>query len=136
MNEFKINRNAHVHVVHPGNAAGTGRTTNTGVILPKGAIITGIRLFSGGGITGAASLSNAILGMSIGSVGIISNNNIQSVKILQTTPVALTLAAAGGVVVPATGNLIVEFVSAGTAATGVTADFDIYVDYLFVTDHD
>ena len=136
-NKFNVNRVAHVHLVHPGHASATGNTTNTGVIIPKGAIVTGLRVVSGGAVTGGASLSNAIFGISVGSVSIVSNNNVQSGKIVQTIPTALTLAGGpGGVIVPATGNLLVEYVSTGTAATGITADFDLYVDYLFVTDHD
>lgn len=136
-NEFNINRVAKAHLVHPGHASATGNTTNTGVFIPKGAIVTGVRMMAGGAITGAASLSNAIFGISVGTVSIVSNNNIQSVKVVQTAPVALTLAVGpGGVLVPATGELKVEYVSTGTAATGVTMDFDIYVDYLFVADHD
>lgn len=130
------NRVAFVHLVHPGHGSATGNTTNTGVIIPKGAIVTGARIFSGGALTGAASLSNAILGISVGTVEVLSNNNIASVKIIQTIPLGLTMKQPGGVVIPATGNIIVEFVSTGTAATGVTADFDLYVDYIFVTAHD
>ena len=134
-NQFGVNRVAFAHLVHPGHASVTGNTTNTGVIIPKGAIVTGARIFAGGAVTGA-SLSNAIFGISVGSVAIISNNNIQSVKIINTIPLGLTMAQPGGVVIPATGELLVEYVSTGTAATGVTSDFDLYVDYLFVTAHD
>lgn len=132
-NESRV---AFAHLVHPGHASATGNTTNTGVIIPKGAIVTGARIFSGGAITGAASLSDAIFGVSVGTVELLSNSNKQSVKIIQTIPVGLTMKQPGGVVIPATGNLIVEYVSTGTAATGVTSDFDLYVDYLFVTAHD
>ena len=137
MAKLNLGRTAFAHLVHPGHASATGNTTNTGVIIPKGAIVTGVRFYSGGAVTGGASLSNAIFGMSVGTVSILSNNNVQSAKIVQTIPKLGTLAvSADGIVIPATGELLVEYVSTGTAATGVTADFDVYVDYLFVTSHD
>lgn len=136
-NQFVIKRTAFAHLVHPGSASATGNTTNTGVYIPAGAIVTGIRCFSGGAVTGGASLSNAIMGVSVGAISIGSNNNIQSAKIVQTIPKSLTLAvSADGIYVGTGGELKVEYVSTGTAATGVTADFDMYVDYLYCTDHD
>lgn len=136
-NDFMVKRTAFAHLVHPGHASATGNSTNTGVSIPAGAIVTGIKMLSGGAITGAASLSNAIFGISVGTVSIASNNNVQSAKIWQTIPKALTLAVtADGVLIPATGELKVEYVSTGAGATGVTADFDIYVDYLYCSDHD
>jgi len=136
-NEFIAHRIAHAHLVHPGNASVTGNTTNTGIIIPKGALVTGVKMYTGNAVTGGASLSSAIFGISVGTVSIVSNNNVQSVKVLQTAIVPLTLAVGtDGLVIPATGELKVEYVSTGTAATGITCDFDLYVDYIFVQDHD
>lgn len=136
-NEFLVKRTAFAHLVHPGHASATGNSSATSAYVPAGAIVTGIKILSGGAITGAASLSNAILGVSIGAISIGSNNNIQSAKIVQTIPKALTLAVtADGILIGTGGVLNIEYVSTGTAATGVTADFDVYVDYLYAPDHD
>lgn len=136
-NQFMIKRTAFAHLVHPGHASATGNTSNTGVYIPAGAIVTGMRILSGGAVTGGASLSNAVFGISVGAISIASNNNVQSAKIVQTIPKSLTLAVtADGILVGTGGELKVEYVSTGTAATGVTADYDLYVDYLYCPDHD
>lgn len=136
-NDFLIKRTAFAHLVHPGHASATGNSTQTGAYIPAGAIVTGIRCFSGGAVTGGASLSNAIMNVSVGAISIGSNNNIQSAKIVQTIPKLLTLAVtADGIYIGTGGYVNVEYVSTGTAATGVTADFDMYIDYIYCADHD
>jgi hypothetical protein len=142
-NENIIKRTAFVHLVHPGHASATVATSNTGVFIPAGAIVTGMRMLAGGPVT-AASLSNAVIGISVGSVSIGSNNNIISAKAVQTIPKSLTLAvSADGILIPSDtnsanrpGEIRIGYVSTGTAATGVTADYDLYVDYLYCSSHD
>ena len=142
-NENIIKRTAFVHLVHPGHASATVANTNTGVFIPAGAIVTGVKLVTGGAVT-VASLSNVIFGISVGSISIVSNNNKISVKASAISAVDLTLAVgAGGVIIRSDtnsanrpGELIIGQVSTGTAATGVTADYDLYVDYLYCPVHD
>jgi len=142
-NNTLVKRTAFVHLAHPGNASVTGNTSATGVFIPAGAIVTGVKMFTGA-ITGGASLSNAIFGISVGSISIVSNNNVQSVKVIADTPVALTLAGQPAGVPMASdaasenrpGEVLVEYVSTGTAATGITCNVDMYIDYLYATDHD
>jgi hypothetical protein len=61
---------------------------------------------------------------------------VLSGKMLQTRAMTLALVTADAKPIAVGGELKVEYVSTGTDATGVTADFDIYVDYLYCTDHD
>jgi len=136
-NDFTVKRTAMAHLVHPGHASVTVSPTDTGIYIPTGAIVTGIKMFTANAVTGGASLSNAVFGISVGAISIASNSNKQSVMVLQTAVVPAVLAVGtNGLYIGTGGNLLVEFVSTGGAATGVTADFDIYVDYLYASDHD
>jgi hypothetical protein len=135
-NEYMVKRTAFAHLVHPGHASASANSSNTGVQVPAGAIVTGIKMFTGGAVTGGASLSNAPIQISAGAEALLTNNVVLSAKMLQTRAMTLALVTADAKHVSAGGELKVEYVSTGTAATGVTADFDIYVDYLYTSAHD
>lgn len=134
-NEFQIKRTAFAHITHPGHASATA-STQTGAYIPAGAIVTGMRLFAGGAVT-LATASNATVTPYVGAIALASNNNILSAVVVQTAVNTLVLASAEGVYVSAGGYLDVDFASSGDSdSTGLTADFDIYVDYLYCPDRD
>lgn len=139
-NEMMVKRTAFVNLTHPGHASASANSTNTGVYIPAGAIITGVKFYSGGAVTGGASLSDARINLSVGTglaLGATATaSNRQSALVVQTAVKNYSLSSADGMPVLTGGYLLAEYVSTGTAATGVTADFDVYVDYLFVADHD
>ena len=105
VNEFLVNRVAVLDNVVIGNAA---TTWSQGVIIPAGAIITGIKAVSPGAQTNLTDAS-ATIRLRVGTDPICSAITIKQLS-AQTIPAALTMNNAGGVYVPNTGelNLIVQ----------------------------
>lgn len=133
-NEFQISRTAFANVTVPGNVTATGSTA-TGAYIPAGAIVTGIRFLAGGAVT-LASASDVTVTPYVGAVALASNDNKLSTVVVQTVANTVGLAVAEGVWLGTGGYIDVDFGSTGTAGTGITADFDMYVDYLYCPDHD
>ena len=133
-NEFQISRTAFANVTYPGHATATASTA-TGAYIPAGAIVTGVRLFPGGAVTLDVA-SNATVTPYVSNVALASNNNILSAVVVQTAANTLVLGSAEGVYIPAGAYVDVDFGSTHTDATGMTADFDMYIDYLYCPDHD
>ena len=134
-NEFQIKRTAFAHVVHAGHASATNSTT-TDAYIPSGAIVTGMKIFTyaaqvlgtGSNVTFTPYVSNVALG---------SNNNILSAKAVQTVANSMVMVAADGIYVPVGGFIDIDYGSSGDSdSTGMTGDFDIYVDYLYCPDRD
>lgn len=134
-NRFNIKRTAFANVAYPGHATATASTQSTAYI-PAGAIVTGMRVMAGGAVTDLNIASNATMTPYVGTKALGTNNEVFSANVVQTAPKVLVLAATDGVYVPAGGFVDIDFGSTHTDATGMTADFDIYVDYLFCGDHD
>ena len=138
-NEYKIHRVAFGNITMPtNNSANTASTLSvgTGVYVPAGAIVTGIKFRPGGAITNGANFKNATVNVYVGTVVMGTNNRVASQAILQTDVKSLSPAAADGVYVPATGEVVVHFDSSDSARTGVAFDTDVYVDYLYCADRD
>ena len=134
-NELLLKRTAFTNVTYPGHASADA-STQTGVYIPTGAIVTGIKVVAGGALTDMSLASNATMTPYVGAAALASNNNVISAKVIQTAVRDIGLAATGGVYITAGGLLDIDFGSTHTDATGMTADFDIYVDYLYCNDHD
>lgn len=137
-NEFKVKRVAFENFTVPTSLTATA-SVGTGIYIPAGAIVTGIKAFAGGAVTLAAA-SNAtvlpIVGTSNSTVALATNNRVASAAIVQTAVKSVGVAAADGIYVPYGGYVTVNFGSTGTAATGIVADADLYVEYLYVVDND
>jgi len=134
-NEFQIKRTAFANVTVPGHITVSDLSVQTGAYVPAGAIVTGIRMFAGGAVT-LASASNATVTPYVYTQALASDNNILSSCAILNVIKTLVLASAQGVFIGTGGLVDVDFGSTGTAATGMTGDFDIYVDYLYCPDHD
>jgi hypothetical protein len=134
-NEFQLKRTAFAHVVHAGHASATA-STQTAAYIPAGAIVTGMRIFTYAAQV-LATGSNATVTPYVGAVALASNNNVMSAVAVQTAVNTLVLGSAEGVYVPTGGYLDIDFGSSGDSdSTGMTGDFDIYVDYIYCPDRD
>ena len=134
-NEFQINRTAFAHVVHAGHASAVA-STQTEAYIPAGAIVTGMKIFSYGAPV-LATGSDVTMTPYVSNTAIGSNSNKVSVLVIQTAIIPVVLADTDGVYVPAGAYLDVDFGSSGDSdSTGMTGDFDIYVDYIYCPDRD
>lgn len=124
-NGLLVQRTAVFESVLIGNAA---TTHSSGIYLPAGAIITGIKAVSPGAVTNRTDAS-ATIQLRVGTDSIMSAATLKTLG-AQTIPVALTLNQAGGVYVPNSGelNLIVQ----ASSNSSFVGTYDFYVDYFFV----
>lgn len=135
-NEYNIKRTAFANITYPGHASATASTA-TGVYIPAGAIVTGIRCLNVDGLTDLSVASNATMTPYVGAIAIGSNNNVVSAKVVSSIAKLMTIAAtADGVYLSTGGVLAFSFGSTHTDATGMTADFDVYVDYIYCNERD
>ncbi len=128
INQLNARRTAFIH-----HEMVDAATTNiaTGVAIPAGALVVGIRMVSPDAVT--------------------TTNGSASVQLLAgTEPLALTWKAlsfpdigviattatltAAGVLMASGGEL--KILQQASSSTAVTGSWDIYVDYLFVSDHE
>lgn len=135
-NEYKIHRVAHANFTYVSVATNVTQSIGTGIIIPKGAIVTGIKFLPGGAITNGSNFKNATVNVYVGTVVMGTNNRVASQALVQTVVGSLGMAAADGKLVPATGEVIVHFASSDSAKTGIAFDADIYVEYLYTADSD
>ncbi len=108
-------------------------STGSNVYIPKGAIITGVKLFGNSLITVTSNLANCTFNVYVGGLAVGSNNNIITSKILNTAGADLALAS-GAVYVSAGGNIILYIGSATSTASGIGGGVDLYVEYLYCAD--
>lgn len=112
------------------NSAST-TTTGTGVIIPAGAIVTGIR-YVGAAITGAASAANLTINPSVGGQVLGTNNLVATVALVNTVATVQALSVTAGVRVSVGGELKLGFGTTGANRSDVsTGDCHIYVEYLY-----
>jgi hypothetical protein len=102
------------------------KTTYTGLIIPKGAIITGARIVAPNAIT--ITGASGTVQIAVGAVSIVATSNISTLA-AQTVPRILTLATTGGNMLTANGELVI--IEGTTANASATASYDVYVDYLY-----
>lgn len=121
-NEFMIGRTVKGQFTI-GNAAST---TYTGLIIPKGAIITGVRIVAPNAntITGASGTVQ----IAVGAVSIVATSNISTLA-AQTVPRIVALATTGGNYLTANGELVI--IEGTTNNASATASYDVYVDYIY-----
>ena len=107
----------------------------TGLYLPKGAIVTGIRLFSYGAATNMSGAKNATINAYIGATALGTNNVVASNVILQTVA-GYIAAAANALYVPAAGTVAMVLASSDSARSGIVFDADVYIEYLYCGDNE
>ncbi len=121
-NEFMVGRT----VKGSFTIANAANTTSTGLIIPKGAIITGCRIVAPSAIT--ITGASGTVQIAVGAVNIVATSNISTVAAL-ATPRIVALASTGGNYLTANGELLI--IEGTTSNASATASYDVYVDYLF-----
>lgn len=106
--------------------ANAANTTYTGLIIPKGAIITGARIVAPGAIT--ITGASGVVQIAVGAVSIVATSNISTLA-AQTVPRIVALATTGGNYLTANGELVI--IEGTTNNASATASYDVYVDYLY-----
>jgi len=121
-NEFMVGRT----VKGSFTLANAANTTYTGLIIPKGAIITGARIVAPSAVT--LTGASGTVQIAVGAVSIVATSNVSTLA-AASTPRIITLASTGGNFLTANGELLI--IEGTTNAASATGSFDVYVDYLF-----
>ena len=127
-NESLIQRVAFGNFDVPNDIEAGTSTQITDIYIPKGAIVTGFTIFSGGAVTGAASMANLTVTPYVGAV-VVGSAPILSAVVSAETPKIITACH----YVNAGGYLDLDF-GASAGATGITANADGYVEYHYCSD--
>lgn len=123
-NEFNIRRTAKASFTLVNGSAAS--TLESGVYIPKGAIITGARLLAPSAVT--LTGANGEVQFAVGDVNIVATSAISDLPAV-STPTIVALATTDGNYLTADGELnLVVGASSNSAATGT---YDMYVDYLY-----
>ena len=130
MNNLLIKQVAFANITIPNVAT----TVSTGVYIPKGAIITGVRWASGDAVT--ISDGSATCQLRVGAMAICSTINMSDMGAIKT-PIAGTLMTAGGVAVSTVSlNNELNLICGSSVNGAITASYDVYVDYLYINTHE
>jgi hypothetical protein len=139
-NEFLTKRVAFGKFTYPALPTASSTLTlnavDTGIFLPKGAIVTAINCFSYGAPTQAGTLGNIVGSFVAGAQQIATNNRVVSAMFVQTAIGSVALASTAGVYVSVGGPLQIQMASTNTDRSGVLLDGDVYVEYLYAGDRD
>ena len=139
-NEFNINRVAFGNVTFPANTSDNSTVTLTAnagdAYVPKGAIIQAIHFRPGGALTNMSNMVDGTINVLAGAEPLGSNNRKCSEGLLAGSRLTMAVVAASGGAVTAGGKLNVMFASSNSKRTGISADFDVYVEYLYSGEYD
>jgi ABC-type multidrug transport system permease subunit len=121
-NEFDIKRTA-VIACTLGNSA---TTWYSGMIIPAGAIVLGVRCMAPSAVTTTNASATVVL--NAGTTALIATTKINALP-AETVMTIVPITATGGLYMVAGGelNLVVE----GSQNTACTAAYNFYVDYIF-----
>lgn len=122
-NEFSVQRTA----VGSFELSNVAATVESGVIIPAGAIITGIRIVSPDAVT--KTNASATVVPKIGTVAIAATAKIVDLP-AQTVVATTAITAAAGKYITADGEL--NLVIAASATSSAAGTYDYYVDYLYI----
>jgi hypothetical protein len=110
-------------------------SSGSSVYIPKGAIITGVKVMAGDSVA-LSPLANCTFNLYVGTQVIGSNSNICSSLLVQTVANQFALVATQGILLGVGGNLILHLGSGTSTTGGLVGDCDVYVDYLYCDDRD
>lgn len=121
-NEFLVQRTVKTSFT----IANAATTTASGIIIPKGAIVTGVRVVAPSAVT----LTNAsgTVQIAVGAVNVCATSNISALG-AQTVPGIKALATTGGNYL--TVNSEISIIEGTTNTSTASATYDVYVDYLY-----
>lgn len=136
-NELLLQRTAYASVAILGSRTATANQ-GLGIYLPAGAIVTGVRMSvqaatGSGSLTAASGTFNLYVGASsLGTnyalISAITYKQILSPQI----PTALTVLQAGGMQVPATGELNFQWGVSNNSSFD-TLNTEVYIDYFYAS---
>ena len=135
-NQFNIRRTAFANFDIPQGVTDTVLTVTTDTWIPTGAIVTGIRFFAAAAFVGAATFGDATMTPAVGAVVIGSNDVKVTEGCLQTVAVSQSIVTIQAFLIKTGAFLAIHIGTTDQATSGVTADCDIYVDYLYCPDRD
>ena len=139
-NEFNVNRVAFGNVTFPANTSDNSTVTLTAAVgdafVPVGAIITAIKYRPGGTLTNMSNMVDGTINVYAGAEALGTNDRKCSEGLLAGSALTHAVMAASGGAVTAGGKLIVQFASSNSKRTGIAADFDVYVEYLYAGGYD
>lgn len=127
-NDFMVKRTAVAPLVLAGGTAAF--TSNSGVYIPAGAIITGVRIVCGNTAAVKTAATQTVV-PKVGTQAIATTLNVSTLP-AQTVGIPGVLAATGGVVIMTAGQLNV--VGGTTNTSTASGNWKYYVDYLYVTE--
>lgn len=132
-NEYNIKRTAFASFTLPNSSANT--VISAGAIIPKGAIVTGIRYVAPAAVTttGASGTVQLVIGTTTGSVALCASVNVSALA-ASATPTPMALATTNGNLI--TTNGVLALLVGASSNSAATAIYDFYVDYLFTGLHD
>lgn len=120
-NEFNTRRTAKAQFTVPNTAT----TTDSGVFIPSGAIVTGVLVNAPDAVT--VTNAAATCQLVVGGVDIVATQNISDFA--NDVPVTIALATTNGVAITADSEIKLETQASSTSA--VTSSIDVFVDYIF-----
>jgi hypothetical protein len=123
--EFLSKRTAVFSITIPNASATT--SVGSGVFLPAGAIVTGIRWCSPSAVTLTGASATVVL--RVGTNNLHATVNVSGLG-ASATPTSTAVTNAAGYLVPADGEL--NLLSQASSNSAATATYDYYVDYLYV----
>jgi len=127
-NEFVVQRTAVAPLLI--TSATSAFTQNSGVIIPAGAIITGIVIEAGNDARTVTNVSQTVV-PKVGTAAIAATVNVKTLP-AQTACSTTAVTAAEGFVVMTAGELNIVGGATGTSAVTGTGSWNYYVDYLYV----
>jgi len=123
MNEFLTKRTAYASITLPNVAT----TVSTGVFIPAGAIVTGIRMNAPSAVT--LTGASATVQLVIGAVSVVATSNISALG-AQTVPSVKTLATTAGNYI--TVDSEIQLIAQASSNSAATAAYQVFVDYLYI----
>lgn len=123
-NEFNVKRTAKASFTLVNGSAAS--TLTSGVIVPKGAIITGVRMVAPSAVT--LTDASGTVQLAAGAVNIVATSKVSDLG-AQTVPSVNALATTAGNYLTIDSEL--KLVCGASSNSAATAAYDVYVDYLF-----
>jgi len=123
MNEFLTKRTAYASITLPNVAT----TVSTGVFIPAGAIVTGIRMNAPSAVT--LTGASATVQLVIGAVSVVATSNISALG-AQTVPSVKALATTAGNYI--TVDSEIQLIAQASSNSAATAAYQVFVDYLYI----